>query len=151
VRKFLPAGRRGPVVWLAGTSHIGDPGYYRALQKHLDAQTLVLFEGVNAGNHKRHVRNSAQPPAAQFPSKPSPDRDHSAEQPGIQATMAESLGLVFQLDAIDYDRTNFLNSDLSIQEIQRLMGGNAEASPVPSGKPVPAGEQGTGNASFQNL
>src|SRR3954471_11038729 len=41
VRKFVPAGHRGPVVWLAGTSHIGDPAYYHALQKHLDAQTLV--------------------------------------------------------------------------------------------------------------
>jgi hypothetical protein len=151
LRKFLPAGRRGPVVWLAGTSHIGDPDYYHALQKHLDAQTLVLFEGVNAGSHKRHVRNSAEPPATQFPSKPSPDRSNPGEQPGIQLTMAESLGLVFQLDAIDYDRTNFLNSDLSIQEIQRLMGGDAEGPPVSSGKPVASAEPGAANPSFQNL
>ena len=32
----------------------------------------------------------------------------------MQAELAHSLGLVFQLDAINYDRTNFLNSDLSI-------------------------------------
>src|SRR4051812_39202732 len=40
VRKFVPSHHRGPVVWLAGTSHIGDPDYYHALQKQLDAQTL---------------------------------------------------------------------------------------------------------------
>jgi hypothetical protein len=35
--------------------------------------------------------------------------------------MAAALGLVFQLEAIDYDRPHFVNSDLSIPELQRLM------------------------------
>ena len=42
----------------------------------------------------------------------------------MQSTLAHSLGLVFQLDAIDYDRANFLNSDLSIEQIQGIMGGS---------------------------
>ena len=35
--------------------------------------------------------------------------------------MATSLGLVFQMEAIDYDRTNFFNSDLSLEQLQALM------------------------------
>src|SRR3954464_9271463 len=46
VRQFVPAGRSQPVVWLAGVSHVGESNYYARLQKLLDAQELVLFEGV---------------------------------------------------------------------------------------------------------
>jgi hypothetical protein len=35
--------------------------------------------------------------------------------------MAASLGLVFQLEAIDYRRQNFQNSDLSITQLRQLM------------------------------
>lgn len=51
----------------------------------------------------------------------------------MQSALAQSLGLVFQLDAINYDRTNFVNSDLSILQIQRLMLGDKEAVPAPPG------------------
>ncbi len=67
VRKFVPVDRRGPTIWLAGTSHIGEPEYYHALQKHLDAQTIVLYEGVNADAHPRHVRQSRPRPSAPVP------------------------------------------------------------------------------------
>ena len=33
-------------IWLAGASHIGETNYYAALQRHLDAQALVLYEGI---------------------------------------------------------------------------------------------------------
>src|SRR5262245_43325779 len=45
-RRFTPARGKGPAVWLVGASHIGESNYYAALQKQLDAQTLVLYEGV---------------------------------------------------------------------------------------------------------
>ena len=35
--------------------------------------------------------------------------------------MADSLGLVFQLEAIDYTRPNFRNSDLSVQDLRQLI------------------------------
>ena len=64
--------------------------------------------------------------------------------------MAKSLGLVFQMQAINYDRTNFLNSDLSISEIQALMQPGGVA---PGGRPVgkTATEDDESNAAFQNL
>jgi hypothetical protein len=61
----------------------------------------------------------------------------------MQSTLASALGLVFQLDAIDYDRTNFLNSDLSIAQIQRIMAGNQPAAAP--------GQKGGGNGSFDML
>lgn len=46
IRTFAPATGSGPVVHLVGVVHIGDQKYYDELQKFLDAQGVVLFEGV---------------------------------------------------------------------------------------------------------
>lgn len=120
VRKFLPARGPGPAVWLAGASHIGETNYYASLQTHLDTQTLVLYEGV--GEHPRKPRhragiNSSNAPPPMARASPDPASGGAS----LQVTMARSLGLVFQLQAIDYERTNFRNSDLTIDQIQALM------------------------------
>jgi hypothetical protein len=103
VRRFAPAKGRGPVIWLSGASHIGESNYFALLQRHLDAQALVLFEGVGAKDKKMRF---------------DPD-----EEVSIQHTMAASLGLVFQLSAIDYDRPHFRNSDLNVAQLQQLLAG----------------------------
>ena len=103
LRSFAPPKGRGPVVWLSGASHVGDSNYFAALQRHLDAQALVLFEGVGAKDKKMRFN---------------PDEGAS-----IQHTMAESLGLVFQLSAVNYDRPHFRNSDLTIAQLQQLLTG----------------------------
>lgn len=46
IRAMTPKDGVGPVVQLVGAVHIGDQAYYDALQKFLDAQDLVMFEGV---------------------------------------------------------------------------------------------------------
>ncbi|MCC6906922.1 MAG: type II secretion system protein GspG [Phycisphaerales bacterium] len=46
VRLFAPAQGEGPTVALAGAMHIAEPTFYALLQQFLDAQDLVLFEGV---------------------------------------------------------------------------------------------------------
>src|SRR5688500_8815571 len=46
VRQFISRQPGQPVIWLAGVSHVGESNYYARLQKLLDAQELVLFEGV---------------------------------------------------------------------------------------------------------
>ena len=149
-RRFVPDRRRGPAVWLVGVSHIGEPGYYHELQTLLDAQTLVLFEGVNADSHARRVRGAA-PVADDSASAGAPEAESKVD-PGLQSTLARSLGLVFQLEAIDYDHTNFLNSDLSIQEIAALING---APPLPASGGASGGQGGgtprAGNASFSYL
>ena len=51
-RTFKPSKPDQPIVRLVGVVHIGDDAYYQALQKHLDTNDLVLFEGVKpAGTH----------------------------------------------------------------------------------------------------
>ncbi len=130
VRKFVPVGRRGPAVWLAGTSHVGEPEYYRALQKQLDARTVVLYEGINADAHPRHVANPENRPPLRHAQGV---HVHSSSGFSMQSALAKSLGLVFQLDAVNYDRPNFINSDLSILEIQRLMLNDRDAVPAPPG------------------
>ena len=143
-RRFVPAHRRGPVIWLVGTSHIGEPEYYHALQKLLDAQTVVLYEGVNADAHPRHVGKPGAPP--RDPPTPAPPRATGTNQnTGMQDVLASSLGLVFQLNAINYDRTNFLNSDLSILQLQRILIGD------PNAVPAAPGEQGRSNHSLDAL
>jgi len=148
VRKFVPARGSGPAVWLTGASHIGDSNYFNALQEHLDAQALVLFEGVGgpvAGHHATHRRGRASPPTGHSPADGSTTGANQANQPaGLQGSLAESLGLVFQLSAIDYDRPHFRNSDLSIQEIQRLIQGAAHADSA-------KGDSANAGGEFQQL
>jgi len=124
VRKFVPDRGKGAAVWLTGVSHIGDSNYYATLQKHLDAQTLVLYEGVSATAHGSGGATGAPPPDWKEPAEALPS---DSRRPGLQASMASSLGLVFQLDAIDYNRPNFRNSDLSIEQLRQIL----EETPAP--------------------
>jgi hypothetical protein len=121
LRSFAPPKGRGPVVWLSGASHVGDSNYYAALQRHLDAQSLVLFEGVGARDKKMRFN---------------PD-----EEVSIQHTMAESLGLVFQLSAVNYDRPHFHNSDLTIAQLQQLLAGGVTTNRSGAGPGTKAGEE----------
>lgn len=121
LRRFVPSDGRGPDVWLSGASHLGESNYFARLQRHLEAQPLVLYEGVGAKS-KKQMRFDPEAEAS------------------IQHTMASALGLVFQLSAIDYDRPQFRNSDLSIAQLQRLLSGGAGA-----------GQGGGGGREFQEL
>ena len=49
--------------------------------------------------------------------KPLTDAETGGD-PGIQRRLAKALGLVFQLDAMNEDGSNFLNVDMSIDEIE---------------------------------
>jgi hypothetical protein len=113
-RKFSPKRGRGPTIWLAGASHLGESNYFARLQRLLDVQSLVLFEGVGARSKKMRFN---------------PD-----EETSIQHTMASALGLVFQLSAIDYDRPHYTNSDLTIPQLQALLSGGAGGGSGPDTK-----------------
>ena len=128
VRKLVPTGGVGPVIWLTGASHIGETNYYAQLQKHLDAQALVLFEGVHAGR-KGTATNTVALEKTAGNSPPVAKKEAAAPEPAakpagsasLQKDLAESLGLVFQLEAINYTGGNFRNSDLSVAELRELM------------------------------
>jgi hypothetical protein len=101
LRRFVPETGHGPAVWLVAASHIGETNYFAALQAELERAGMVLFEGVGAKDKK--VRFDPE------------------EQGSVQYTFATSLGLRFQLEAIEYDRPHFKNSDLTISQLHRLM------------------------------
>jgi hypothetical protein len=108
IRDLLPSRRHHPVIRLVGVTHLGSTDYYQALQHRLDAQPLVLFEGVGATN-KQFIatRNN---------------------QYALQPALARALGLRFQLDAINYSSPHFINSDLSVEELSRIF---ASPDPIP--------------------
>jgi hypothetical protein len=116
-RQFVAPRGRHPAIWLVGVSHIGERKYFTALQHHLNEQTLVLFEGIS---------NSPMPASSlNSQTNAEPERVESSSSKeklsSLQVSMAETLGLAFQLEAIDYTRDNFVNSDLSIQEIREIV------------------------------
>lgn len=221
VRFFAPAdGSAGPTIAIAGAIHIAEPPFYAMLQSFLNAQDLVMYEGVkpsgfgtlthetpetDADKRKRtemtirflasmiehtksitgnypdnlndlglEVRKNVGRRAAEWVqssqidawgNKLSYQKSHDgkafkltsfaadakqggqgpnadlafAEQkpltkqekgsdPGLQRRLAKALGLTFQLDAMNQDRSNFRNVDMSIDEIQAAIaneGGDA--------------------------
>ncbi len=127
VRQFAPARRPGPAVWLAGVSHLGESNYYAVLQQHLDAQTLVLFEGIRD--------EAARTPETTNSEDGSAPRATQTGGWSLQSSMAAALGLVFQLEAIHYDRPNFRNSDLSVHELRQLLAEQRAAPGQPGAGP----------------
>lgn len=99
-RKFESTNHTGTVVWLTGVSHIGTSNYYARLQQHLDAMDVVLYEGVGDPQSAKGGEELAG---------------------SLQGGMARALGLVFQLEAIDYTRASFTNSDLTVAQLMRVI------------------------------
>jgi hypothetical protein len=108
--------RRQPDIYLVAAMHVGETNYYAALQQMLDAQALVMFEGVGWAEAKEKGLDPAKH-----------RRDAGGKQAStsdLQTELAELLGGVFQLDAIDYDRTNFVNNDMSLSQLKARMQGS---------------------------
>ena len=120
-RTLVSPEKEGPSVTLLGVSHLGNPTYYEKIQKKLDRSDLVLFEGVGYGD-KAPKKNEG--------------RSNAVSE--MQLSLARSMGLVFQLEAIRYDRAHFRNSDLSSEALlTRLKGG-----PLKAGRPGKNGSEG---------
>jgi len=117
LRKFIPGKGPGPSIWLVGVSHLGATEYFTQLQSELDLKTLVLFEGISASRQHPTRLNSA----SEVRVEREPGGAHASGAEGLQPALAKALGLRFQLEAIDYSRPNFQNSDLSIPELRQLL------------------------------
>ncbi|MDX2132971.1 MAG: type II secretion system protein GspG [Planctomycetota bacterium] len=216
IRTLAPKAGEGPIVHLVGAAHIGEKTYYAGLQEFLDAQSLVLYEGVKPeadaagldrddaarakitasrqrllaimvskfrrantvlpesleaavdavggqvgqvargamqdgwGNPQRLVLTlepdtrrqrfdivSLGADGAEGGEGANADIRFSTQKPlrksevdaageGIQMQLARALGMEFQLAAIDYNRPNWRNSDLSIDEVEERLGGGGE-------------------------
>ena len=88
-------------VDLVAAIHIADVHYYKQLQRKLDAYPRLLFELV-AADGQQFARTGV----------------HSESGlSGVQLWLRDKLGLSFQLQEIDYKRTNFVHADLSPDEL----------------------------------
>jgi hypothetical protein len=116
-QQYVPANGVGPIIWLIGVAHLGTKEYYGDLQKRLDSQTSVLFEGVGGDELTKGAKL---------------DTDS-----GLQSQLARALGLVFQLDAIDYQRPNFHNSDLTPDRLNQAIARRAVPKPGEKGATLP--------------
>jgi len=126
LRRLAPARGEGPAVWLAAVTHLGTREYYAELQRFLDDCPLVLFEAVRTEEDGRPVGRAGY---------------------SLQAELAKALGLAFQLEAIDYERAHFRNSDLQLAQITRIL--SAATNDVPAA--ATAGSPGAGAVEFGAL
>lgn len=145
IREFHAPKKKMPVIYLVGVSHIGDEAYYQNVQNRLEAMDLVLFEGVRASEERAKARphDPNGPPPRKMPKR-------EAGEYSLQAELAKSLGLSFQLDAIDYERPHFLNSDMTITQIAEVLNPGKKIVPPGSGVPLKP-EPDSGAEQFQNL
>jgi len=98
--EYRPSSGAGPSIVLVGAAHLGTAEYFAALQERLDACSVVLFEGVGIGDALKRGPGTLN------------------RELGLQKQLGDALGLVFQLNAIDYRRAHFINSDLQPDAVQ---------------------------------
>lgn len=100
-REFIAPAPLSTRIILIGVIHIGTPEYFKELQALLDAQQVVLFEGIGARDKS--------------------DLQLPEDDGSLQILLAQAADLVFQLQAIDYNRDHFHNSDLTVSELFALL------------------------------
>ena len=98
-------------VTLYGVVHIADEAYYRSVQKDLDKFDSVLYEGVGP-----------QPGQQAQPQQPPPG---AIDISVIQKLFADGLGFQFQKDGIDYTRPNLVHADMTMEQLQKALGGKS--------------------------
>ena len=136
VKKLVPLKGRKPEIWLVAVTHIGESNYYSELQRHLDKMSLVLFEGIRMAEN---TAKPSKPDSKKLPkdlklSEPekNPSKVSGKATDSIQYKLARSLGLVFQLEAIDYSKPNFENCDMNITQLEQIF--SKETSTSQTGK-----------------
>lgn len=98
---------------LVAAVHLAEPTYYQQLNSKFRGYQGVLYELILP------EAMAGQP----LPSK----LEGGGALSGMQSTLARSLGLVTQLDQIDYSPTNFIHADLSQEGLSRVMDGRQES------------------------
>jgi len=90
-------------VDLISAVHIGEESYYRALNEEFKSYDAVLYELIAPKNAEEREGGTANPISA------------------VQVAMKNLLGLYFQLEAVDYQASNFVHADMSPEEVWNSM------------------------------
>ena len=108
-----PAFSSAVSVDFVGAVHLGEKGYYDGLNRAFKEYDVVLFELVSDGDRLPERR---------------PDQPMSLL--GVfQQSLANLLGLTFQLNEVDYSAPNFVHADLSPDELRAAMTARGESLP----------------------
>ena len=94
----------GVSVRLVAVVHIAEPAYYDDIQQSFENCDAVLYEMVKP--HDSGV----------------PQKGVESDNPihRLQRFMKDTLGLSFQLDEIDYSKSNFVHADMDAETFQQL-------------------------------
>jgi len=98
-------------VDLVSAVHIGDAQYYQDLNQRFTQYDAVLYEAI-------------KPKDAVLPTSSTGKKSGLS---AFQSGMADFLGLVFQMDHVDYSPSNFLHADLSPKEFMQSMENKGES------------------------
>ncbi len=102
-------GKNGLTVDLVAAVHVGDKKYYEQLNTLFKEYDVVLYELV-------------APEGTRIDREDYDQRKGSNPLGLLQGGMADALGLVHQLEHIDYKAENFVHADLSPEEFARRFG-----------------------------
>ncbi|HEY8667194.1 MAG TPA: hypothetical protein VIL86_11030 [Tepidisphaeraceae bacterium] len=97
---------RGVTVHLIAAVHIADAAYYAGLAHTFEQFDPLLFEMV--------LPRGAKPP------KPDPARSPRSTVGSIQKFLGDNLDLAYQLDGIDYTKSNFVHADMDVETYEDL-------------------------------
>ncbi len=93
-------------------------GWGRALVYRVDGEKKDAFDVVSLGSDGREGGEGAAGDIRYSDQKPLSKSEKGDRSEGIQTKLAEATGLVFQLSAMDNNKPNWRNSDLSIDQVQ---------------------------------
>jgi len=103
-------GKNDVKVDLIGVVHVAEKGYYQDLSRRFKAYDKLLYELVTSKDADLAELKNASSPISMF-----------------QRALKGTLGLEFQLDAIDYTQKNFVHADLDPETFARLQAEKGES------------------------
>ena len=101
----------GVSVSLIGAIHIADPDFFRGLDESFDHYDALLYEMVKAKDG---------------PATPTKGQKSTHWIGRMQQFMKDKLGLVYQLDEIDYDKPNFVHADMNWEDFSQAQDDRGE-------------------------
>ncbi len=122
----------GSSVELVGAIHIADKAYYERLNERFKNYDALLFEMVGGESLGRANGNPPKAGDGQEPDQPDAAKP-AAKKPGqsvlhqVYRMTAAVLGLVGQMEHIDYKQPNFVHADLTQHEFERLQAERGES------------------------
>lgn len=122
--------REGVRVDLVGAIHVADERYFEFLNEWFENYEVVLFEmvgGEHLGGGKRVDGVEELAEEEELTEEEDGDQDRLAGLGKLYGAMERALGLVGQVEVIDYFADNFVHADLTMAEFEALQEARGES------------------------